>query len=257
MNTGIGGNNPPSDQQVFLTELETRNAAIVSRRNALVEADKRAPKTIKNAEEAKKASDYIKQLIAHQNAADKARKDEKAPYLERGKWTDSFFKGPAVKGIAEIKTRMTDRLTVYQQAEVAKERARRAEEERQRREEAERARREAEEKAQAAQTEEDLNAAVQAEEEAQARAAEAERAERAAQAAASDLSRQHSGAGTVASLRTTWKCEGFDPATVDLGALRHHLSRDCIEKAIRAYIRAGGRELRGAKIEEVSESRVA
>ena len=257
MNTGIGSNNPPSDEQVFLSEIESRHGPLLERRAALIEAAERVPETIEDAEVAGKAADFIKQLSSHEKAANKARTEEKEPYLQRGKWVDGFFKGPAVEGIAKVKKDVTDRLTAYQREEARKERERREEEERRQREEAERARREAEEKAAAAQTEEDLNAAVQAEEEAAEAQAAAERAERATQAGAADMSRQHSAAGTVASLRTVTKCTGFDHQTVDLGALRHHLSRDCIEKAIRGYIRAGGRELRGATIEEVSESRVA
>ena len=218
---------------------------------------KRAPETIEDAETAGRVSDFLKQLIAHERSAESARTEEKAPYFLRGKWVDGFFKGAAVAGIAEAKKTINARLTAYQKREAEKERQRREEEERQRREEAERARREAEAKAEAARTDDDLEAAVQAEEEAKAAQAEAERAARATQVGSADLSRQHSGAGTVASLRTMWKCTGFDHQTVDLGALRHHLSRDAIEKAIRAYIRAGGRELRGATITEVSESRVA
>ena len=257
MDAAIGHNNPPSDEAIFLSELESRYGEALKRRADLLEAAKRAPETIEDAETAGRVADVIKQLIAHEKAADKARTEAKAPHLERGRWIDAFFKGTAVAGIADVKKTLNARLTAYQREEAAKERRRREEEERRRREEAERARREAEAKAQAAETEGDLEAAVQAEDEAREAQAEAERAARASQAGSADLSRQHSGAGSVASLRTTWKCTGFDHQTVDLGALRHHLSRDAIERAIRAYIRAGGRELRGATIAEISESRVA
>ena len=257
MDAGIGDNNPPSAQGAFLSELESRHGPLIERRAALIEAGERVPEAIEDQETAGKAADFIKQLGAHEKAANKARTGEKEPYLERGRWVDGWFKGAAVDGIAALKKTVTDRLTAYQRKVAAEERRRREEEERRQREEAERKRREAEEAAQAAETEEDLDTAVRAEEEAAEAQAQADRAERATQAGSADLSRQHSAAGTVASLRTVTKCTGFDHQTVDLGALRHHLSRDCIERAIRAYIRAGGRELRGATIEGVSESRVA
>lgn len=256
MNTQ-GHNNPPSDKEVFLSELEGRHGALLSRRTELLDAAKRAPETIEDATVAGKAADFIKQLTSHEKAADRARTDEKAPYLERGRWIDAWFKGPVVTGIAEVKRSITQRLTAYQRKVAEEERRRREEEERRQREEAERARREAEERAQAAQTDADLDAAIQAEAEAAEAQAEAERAERATRAAPADLSRQHSEAGTVASLRTSWKCTGFDPATVDLEALRLHFSPADLDKAIRGFIRAGGRELRGAAIEEVAETRVA
>lgn len=257
MNAGIGDNNPPSDEQVFLSELEGRNASLLERRTALLEAATRVPETIEDAEVAGKAADFIKQLTAAEKAADRARTEEKAPYLQRGKWVDAWFKGPAVAGIAEVKKAITARLTAYQREEARKERERREAEERRQREEAERARREAEEKAAAAQTEGDLDAAVRAEEEAAEAQAAAERAERDAQAGAADMSRQHSAAGTVASLRTSIRCTAWRRPDLDLDALRPYFADADIEKAIRGYIRAGGRELRGATIEEISESRVA
>lgn len=256
MNTQ-GHNNPPSDKEVFLSELEGRHDGLVARRATLIEAAGRAPETIEDAETAGKAADFIKQLTAHEKAADTARTEEKAPFLERGRWIDGWFKGPVVAGIAEVKRSVTQRLTAYQRKVAEEERRRRGEEERRQREEAERARREAEERAKAAETDADLDAAIAAEEQAAQAQAEAERAERASRAAPADLSRQHSASGTVASLRTTWKCTSFSHPEVDLEALRDYLTHADIEKAIRAFVRAGGRELRGATIQEVAETRVA
>ena len=152
---------------------------------------------------------------------------------------------------------MNQRLTAYQRKVAEEERRRRQEEERRQREEAERARRDAEARAAAAQTEEDLEAAVQAEADADEAQAQAERAERATEAGAADLSRQHSASGTVASLRTSWKCTEWRRRDLDLNALREHFADADIEKAIRGFIRAGGRNLSGAQIEEESVSRVA
>ena len=271
MNTGLGHNAPPSDEQAFLSELESRNASLLERRTQLLEAAERAPKTIEDKKSAGKAADFIKQLALHEKAAENARKDEKEPYFQRGKWIDNYFKGPAIEGIAEVKKAFTARLTAYQKKMAEEERREREEEERRQREEARRAaeeaerqRREAEEAAKAAQSEEDLEAAIRAEEEAavaarrmEERKAAEERAARRAAEGAADMSRQHSAAGTVASLRTSTKCTAWRRPDLDLDALRPYFADADIEKAIRGYIRAGGRELRGATIEEVSESRVA
>ena len=256
MDAGPGHNLPPSDETVFIAEIEARHEKMLDRRKALLEAAERAPETIEDEATAGRAADFIKQLTAHEKDADRTRTSEKAPYLERGRWIDGFFKTAAVAGIAELKRTMTGRLTAYQRKVAEEERRRRMEEERRQREEAERKRREAEEAARAAQTEADLDAAVQAEQEAAEAKALADRAERDAQAGAADLSRQHSDAGTVASLRTSWKCTAYDLATVDLESLRRYFPRADIEKAIRGFIRGGGRELRGAAIEEVQEARV-
>lgn len=253
----IGSNNPPSDDVVFLTELASRHGPLLERRAELLDAAKRVPETIDNAETANKAADFVKQLAAHEKAANNARTKEKEPFLERGRWVDGFFKTTAVAGIAAVKKNVTQLLTAYQRKIAEEERQRREAEERRQREEAERARREAEERAKAAETDADLDAAIAAEEQAAEAQAQAERAERATQAGAADMSRQHSAAGTVASLRTTIQCTGFDVATLDLEALRLHFTPADVQKAIRAFIKAGGRELRGATIEEISETRVA
>lgn len=257
MDTGIGHNQPPSDGEAFRSELVTRHNDLLDRRTALIEAADRVPETIEDEETAGKAADFIKQLTAHEKAADRARVDEKAPYLERGKWVDTFFKTVAVAEIAGIKKRVTGLLTAYQQKVAEEERRRREEEERHQREEADRLRREAEERAAAAQTDEELDAAVETEAQAADAAAQADRAGRAAQAGTAELSRRHSASGTVASLRTEWKCSAWWRPEIDLEALRPYLSDADIEKAIRGYIRAGGRNLKGATIEEIATSRVA
>ena len=257
MDAGPGHNLPPSDESVFLGELEARHAELLDRRKSLLDAAERVPDTIEDAETADKTANFIKQLTAHEKKADKARTDEKSPYLERGRWIDGYFKTTAVAGVADLKRTVTARLTAYQRKVAEAERRRRLEKERQEREEAERKRQVAEEAARAAQTDEDLNAAVQAEQEAAEAAERAERAARDAEANAADLSRQHTSAGAVASLRTTWECTAYDPHTVDLEALRSHFAQADIEKAIRAYIRAGKRNLRGATIEAIQTARVA
>jgi len=257
MDAQNGGNNPPTDEEAFLSEVASRHGQLLARRAELMHAADRAPETILDDETASKAADFIKQLSTHEKAANAARTEEKQPFLERGRWIDGFFKTTAVAGIAAVKKSITQSLTAYQRKIAEEERQRREAEERRQREEAERARREAEERAKAAETDADLDAAITAEEQAAEAQAQAERAERATQAGAADMSRQHSAAGTVASLRTMTKCTAFDPGTVDLEALRPHLSHADIEKAIRAFIRAGGHELRGATIEEISETRVA
>ena len=253
----VASNNPPSDKSVFVDTLQSRHGALLERSTELLEAAKRVPETVGDAETAGKLADFFKQLSMHSKAVNKSRTEEKAVYLERGRWVDSFFNEIVIQGIPDTINTMKARLTAYQRREAERERRRREEQERREREEAERARQEAEAKAEAAETDDDLDAAVAAEEDAAAAQERAEQAERATQTGAADLSRQHTAAGTVASLRTTVKCTAFSRGALDLEALRPYLSVDSIEKAIRAYIRAGGRELRGATIEEVSESRVA
>lgn len=78
----------------------------------------------------------------------------------------------------------------------------------------------------------------------------AARLEKKADANQAELSRTRGDLGSVSSLRTDWVHDGFDRAELDLEALRQHLPADAIDQAIRSFIRAGGRELRGTRIFE-------
>ena len=253
---GIGHNVPPDDEQAFMFELQSRHGQLLDRRSDLLSAAERAPETVADDDTAGRAADFIKQLTAHEKAANKARTDEKEAYLLRGRWVDGFFKTSAVAGIAEVKKAMTDRLTAYQRKVAEEERRAREEAERKAREEAEQAAREAAEKAKAIETEVELDAAVEAEAAAKEAAEKAREAEAARDAKPADLSRQRSISGTTASLHTSWQCTSFSRADLDLNALRPYLPEDAIAKAIRGYIRAGGRTLAGATIEQVSQTRV-
>lgn len=90
--------------------------------------------------------------------------------------------------------------------------------------------------------------------EAQRSSTMADKLDRAADAKAADLSRTRGELGSVSSLRTDWVHDGFDRDRIDLEALRAHLPADAIDQAIRSFIRAGGRELRGTKIYEQTQA---
>ena len=60
--------------------------------------------------------------------------------------------------------------------------------------------------------------------------------------------------GSVSSLRTFWDFADLDPDMLDLEALRHHFPAEAREKAVRSFIKAGGRELRGVTIYESTTS---
>lgn len=54
--------------------------------------------------------------------------------------------------------------------------------------------------------------------------------------------------GSKATLREFWDFADLDRSALDLEALRQHLPADALEKAVRSFIRAQGRELRGVRI---------
>ncbi len=251
-----GHNQPPTDEQAFLNLLQERHPDLVQRKKDLLDASLRAPKTIDSDATAGKFADFIKQMTAFEKACGKTRAAAKEPYLEGGRLVDHYFKVILVEKISEAKQLMTRALTIYQTAKADAERKARAEAERKAREEAERAAREAAEKAKLIETDAELEAAVDAEAVAEQAAEKAREAEAARDARAADLSRQRTGAST-ARLQTSWRCTSFSHTDVDLEALRPFFTHDAIEKAIRAFIKQGGRELAGATIQEVSRTVVS
>ena len=109
----------------------------------------------------------------------------------------------------------------------------------------------------------DLKAAEAAQKAADQAAGDAVKASRAAGAKAADLSRSRSDHGSVSSLHTFMDHKPEDPncidpvdrAKVDLEPLRPFLPMDALDKAVKALVNAGGRELRGVTIFENTVSR--
>lgn len=240
--------------EVYATAGEIREALgleyadLSTRAEQLEGAGARAPAKVETEEGATKMTAFIKQLNAHIRNTENARVKAKAPYLEGGRTVDAFFSGLASQ-VSLVKRKCTQLLTDYQREKARKEREAReaaAREERERQRAAAEAARKAEQEAKAAQ---DIDAAVKArEQQRQAEAAAAE-AERKSEVPEEKLGTVAAGA-TKARMRSTWVCSSFDRNTLDLEALRHHLTAPAIEQAIKAYIRAGNRTLKGAVIEE-------
>lgn len=244
----LGDNKPPSEHPLR-ERLERTHGELLARKDELLAAASRAPTEIEDDETAGKVTDFIKQLAAATKNANAARVAEKEPYLEGGRQVDGFFK--AITDPLEKTKKAIERvLTAYQRKKADEERRRREEEERRAREAAERKRREAEEAAAKLASDEDLDNAISAEEAAKQAAADAAAAQKSADAKAAELSRNRGDYGGVASLRTFWDFRDLDRASLDLEALRNHLPMDGLEKAVRSFIKAGGRELRGVEIFE-------
>ena len=80
-------------------------------------------------------------------------------------------------------------------------------------------------------------------------------AERASEAGAAEMSRSRSDKGTGFGLVTFWDYSDLNRVTIDLEALRQHLPEAAIIGAVKSYIKAGGRELRGVHIFENTRNR--
>lgn len=126
--------------------------------------------------------------------------------------------------------------------------AKRIQDEREKRErEAAEARRIAQEKEEAAAAEAERQRQA-AERAAEIAAAEAAKARAAAESKSADLTRTRGDLGSYATTREEFVFDGLDRETVDLEPLRPYLTEAAIEAAVRAFIKAGGRELRGVNI---------
>lgn len=246
----IGHNVPSIPSPDFIPEqMADTYVELSRRRDALLDALPRVPETIEDDDTAGKVGDFVKQLAACVKMADSHRVAEKEPYLQGGRVIDGFFK-KITDPLAAAKKTVEARLTAHARRKAEEERRRREAEERAAREEAQRAAREAAERAAAIADDKSLDDAISAEALAKQAAADAAKATRAADAKAADLSRVRGDHGAVSSLHTTWEFDGLDRDRLDLESLRHHLPGDALEKAVRSFIRAGGRELRGVRIFE-------
>jgi regulator of protease activity HflC (stomatin/prohibitin superfamily) len=247
---GIGDNAPP------LVELLAEEAApLAARRDELLGSVSRVPAAIIDEPMSEKVADLIRLINACRAMAVSGHKIRKQPFLDGGRLVDAAYH-KITEPLEAAKKAVETKLTLWQRQKAENERRAREAEARRQAEEAERQRREAEEAAQAAQTEADLDEAISAEEIARQAAADAARAQRHTEAPAAELSRTRGDLGAVASLHTFTDFKDLDRAKIDLNTLRPHLALDCIEKAVRAYIRAGGRELTGCVIFENTSTRV-
>lgn len=229
--------------------------SLLARRDELLGSAWRAPATVTDDDVAGKTADLVKMIAVCIKNAEADRVARKDPFLRGGQVVDAVFRGvtePLTKAKAEIERR----LTLYQREKADAERRRREEIARQEREEAERRARAAAEAEAKAQTEADLDRAIAAEALAKQQQADAIEAQRAAEAKPADLSRSRSDMGAVASLHRFYDFTDLDREAIDLETLRPFIPLDAIEKAVRAFIKAGGRELRGVKIFENTETRV-
>lgn len=240
-------NNPPTDAEVLFENLRERNKDILDRAAKLFEAESRLPE-ITDDETAGKVTDFIKMVNTCNKSLDGVRTTEKEPFLRGGQNVDQFFK-TFTTGLTGLASRAKGQLDLFLQK-------RHLEEQKRLKEEADRKRQEAEALAAlAAQTSTisqelgdiALEQAVQTEAVANVMSARAG-------ASTGLVSPMKSESGATASMRKSIEVEILSMNDLDLEALRMYLSPDDLLKAARAFVRAGGRELKGAKIYEKVQS---
>lgn len=239
---GIGHNEAPLQEA-----LPIRHQAITDRVKELLASVARAPERIDDDVTQGKIGDLYKLLSAAHKKGEAARVEEKEPFLMGQRTVDSFFKTHVTSPLEQAMMTLKKRSDVYLQAKVAAERRAREEEARKAREEEQRKL----EAARKAEEENRLKTAAKKLDEAVVAANVAAQAEEAAAAPAAQLS-QTRGEHSLAGVAMVWTHEVEDFDAIDLNSIREFISRDDIEKALRAFVRLhkGTRQIHGVRIFE-------
>lgn len=246
----IGDNVPPEKVDPLLVRLRDDHADLIERRDELLGGIGRTPDVIVDEETAGTMADFVNiQIAGFLKNAKAVHGNEKSPFLSAGRTVDSFLH-TLIDDIEKGKARLNVIRKKFADEKAAKERRRLEEEARVAREEAARLEREAAEQAAAITRDADLAAAVEAEEKAEQAKLDAEKAAKEAAAKPAVLGRSRGEYGGMTSLKQFWDFADLDRDVLDLEALREHLPLEALEKAIRSFIKAGGREIDGARIFE-------
>lgn len=236
----IGHNKAPTDKEIISEQMWEKYSNLLADAQALGSEE---PRPVTNDAESGEVSDIIKEINAAARGVEDARKVEKDPYFQKGKLIDEFF-ADYRDTLTAVKAAVQKPLDAYLNAKAMAERKRQQEE-------AERLRKEAEEQAALAALQEKAKLSETAEKtlegavELQVQAAQTERA---AEAAKPHELASASGLNSTAGLRTSWVGEIGDIRIIDLEALRPYFALDAVQKALNGYIKAGGRDCKGAKI---------
>ena len=233
-----GDNNP-----LVADKLEVAYSELLEERDRYLSREARLPDEL-DEETSKKMVQFVKMLQDFGKKAEAVRKTEKAPLLDRGREVDAWFQA-LVKDIKSLAVRCRKSLTDYQQAQEHAEAERLAAE-----------RKAAERKAQEAAAIEEEAIRKQDKVTADLARMEQERQEQQLKLADARSTKPAAVKGSFGTSRLNVKivCKGWDRGEIDLEALRHYIPQAAIDTAIRKFIAANGRNLRGAEIVEEATS---
>lgn len=187
----------------------------------------------------------VKNLSTLSKKLDAAHTTEKAPYLEGSRACDEVFL-TLTKRIAEAKKLLEARQTIYLTAKEAARKRQAAAEAEAARETERQAMRDAEREMDKGNFETAEEGMALASEAAQTAAV----AERVLDAKPADLVRTYGTGGNVVSAQGKWVGVIDNRANMDLNELKSQFSDADIQKAVNAFVRLGGRSLKGVTITE-------
>lgn len=201
--------------------------------------------------------DVVGDIDRELKSVERTRVDVKAPFLRGERTVDGCFNIIATS-LTDTRSPIAAALKAHLQRKAAAERARQEEIARKAREEEDAKRAEAAEAARRAQalenqrrsaaaSEKRVEASIATQDAINANVAAAA-ASKAASAKPADLARTRSETGSLGTLAEHWVFGITDPMALPAADLWPYISADAKEKAVRAYVRAGGRTLAGARI---------
>lgn len=251
MNTpAIGHNKPPSDIDILGESLTLRYISLIRQAEDHIEFVKNIPSQFHVQEEADFVSDFIKKVQTCFKSLEKARTEEKEPFLRQGQFVDDFFKKLKNK-LQEVETKAIGPLNMWLAEQARQERA-------QREQEAEQLKREQEAAMKVVmETPSDTheNSLREIFDHAITMTEVARAAENIATAPLESMAAAK-GKFSAAGLKKVWRGEIRNAADLDLNKLRPHFTLPELQKVLDRFVKAGGRQCEGAVITESMETKV-
>lgn len=254
------GHNQPDVAKEILDRLDVDYANLPALVIEYEDAAKNLPQKVDDKTSHDTCADLVAKMRGSFKHIEATRVTEKEPFLKSERAIDGFF-DPLKQRLEALAKILTRRVQVYLDQKANEERQAREAEARKAREEAEWLRREqadrerlAEESRRRDHREQHLKVADEAAGQAATAEAQADEADRAAEAKPADLARTRSDKGTLSTLKAEWTHATEDLDLVPLETLRPYIPVDVIEKAIKSYVRMGGRQLPGVRIYETNKA---
>lgn len=243
----LGNNNPPPLEDI----LRDRHAPLIESVEAMKKRLRALPKMIETDKDSARYIGVVVEAGKVLKAVDTARTEEVEPHLRASQEINRVFNAGLRDLLAPIIAQAKSLNDNYLADKVKRERE-------EQRKIAEALRLEAEAAAERAKAAEDAGANREADVSMSAAAhleQQADAAEARASSSSNHLSQTVTASGAKASVSTVWVASDINRDTLDLEALRPFLSDDALEAALKNFIRAGRRSIRGANIAEAPRGR--
>ena len=230
--------------------------------DAAEQAMAQLPDTIETQEMNSEFADLVTRIRSIHKSIEGTRVDEKEPYLRAERAVDGFF-APLKKRLDDTKVSLERRITDYLNRKAAEERRQREAKEREELEKAEALRREEEARTRKAEEASRQDHRDLHNRKADAAAYKAQQHEQAAHVASvaaaekpADLARERSAKGSLSTLKEEWSFKVEDYHEIPLDQLRAYFPTHVVDKAVKAFVKNGGRQLKGVDIFETNKAMV-